>query len=50
MFTNKKTLLAMSVASVFALSGCSSDDDKNEVVPDPIDPPTEVVVPPEAAS
>lgn len=48
MFTNKKTLLAMSVASVFALSGCSSDDDKNEVVPDPIDPPTEVVVPPEA--
>eukprot|EP00038_Savillea_parva_P018536 m.24186 g.24186 ORF g.24186 m.24186 type:complete len:530 (-) comp4136_c0_seq1:325-1914(-) len=48
MFTNKKTLLAMSVASVFALSGCSSDDDKNEVVPDPIDPPVEVVVPPEA--
>ncbi|MFY8285814.1 hypothetical protein AAEU31_20195 [Pseudoalteromonas sp. SSMSWG5] len=48
MFTNRKTLLAMSVASVFALSGCSSDDDKNEVVPDPIDPPTEVVVPPEA--
>ena len=48
MFTNKKTLLAMSVASVFALSGCSSDDDKNDVVPDPIDPPVEVVVPPEA--
>jgi hypothetical protein len=47
MFTNKKTLLAMSVASVFALSGCSSDDDKNEVVPDPVDPPV-VVVPPEA--
>eukprot|EP00764_Aduncisulcus_paluster_P010555 gnl/Carplike_NY0171/3714_a5015_284.p1 GENE.gnl/Carplike_NY0171/3714_a5015_284~~gnl/Carplike_NY0171/3714_a5015_284.p1 ORF type:complete len:530 (-),score=93.35 gnl/Carplike_NY0171/3714_a5015_284:256-1845(-) len=48
MFTNKKTLLAMSVASVFALSGCSSDDDKNDVVPDPVDPPVEVVVPPEA--
>ncbi|MBE0349654.1 hypothetical protein [Pseudoalteromonas lipolytica] len=46
MLTNKKTLLALSVASVFALSGCSSDDDKNK--PDPIDPPVEVVVPPEA--
>jgi hypothetical protein len=47
MFTNKKTLLAMSVASVFALSGCSSDGDKNEVVPVKVDPPV-VVVPPEA--
>lgn len=47
MFTNKKTLLAMSVASVFALSGCSSDNDKNEVVPDPVDPPVTVIVPPE---
>lgn len=47
MFTNRKTLLAMSVASVFALSGCSSDDDKNEVVPDPVVPPVTEVVPPD---
>jgi len=47
MFTNRKTLLAMSVASVFALSGCSSDDDKNEVVPDPVVPPVTEIVPPD---
>tara|TARA_B100001059_G_scaffold108884_1_gene108695 strand:- start:523 stop:2115 length:1593 start_codon:yes stop_codon:yes gene_type:complete len=48
MFTNKKSLLALSVASVFALSGCGSDNDGNE--PDePVTPPV-VVVPPEAPS
>lgn len=47
MYTNKKTLLALSVASILSLSGCSSDDDKNVVEPvDPVDPP--VVVAPEA--
>lgn len=34
MFTNKKSLLALSVASAFALTGCFSDDDNNEPVPD----------------
>lgn len=49
MFTNKKSLLALSVASVFALSGCGSDNDGNE--PDePVTPPPVVVVPPEAPS
>lgn len=45
-YTNQKTLLAMSVAAAFALSGCSSDDDKNE--PDPVEPPpVTVAVPPD---
>mgnify|MGYP001178993474 CR=1 FL=1 len=34
MFTNKKSLLALSVASTFALTGCFSDDDNNKPVPD----------------
>ncbi|WP_300545262.1 hypothetical protein [uncultured Pseudoalteromonas sp.] len=34
MFTNKKSLLALSVASAFALTGCFSDDDNNKPVPD----------------
>ncbi len=46
MFTNKKSLLALSVASTFALTGCLSDDDNNKTVPD-VDPPVTVVVPPE---
>lgn len=48
MLTNKKALLALSIASVLAMSGCSSDNDNNDpVVVDPVDPPV-VVVPPEA--
>lgn len=46
MFTNKKSLLALSVASAFALTGCFSDDDGNKVTPPPPPPPV-VVVPPE---
>ena len=47
MFTNKKSLLALSVASAFTLTGCFSDDDGNTVTPPPPPPPV-VVVPPEA--
>ena len=47
MFTNKKSLLALSVASAVALSGCGSDNDNNEVVP-PVVPVETVVVAPEA--
>lgn len=35
MFTNKKSLLALSVASAFALTGCFNDDDSNDYTPDP---------------
>lgn len=48
MFTNKKSLLALSIASVFALSGCFSDDDGNDYAPPGPGPDPEVVVPPEA--
>lgn len=46
MISNKKSLLALSVASALALSGCFSDDDDNVVVkpPEPTDP---VIVAPE---
>ena len=47
MLTNKKSLLALSVASTFVLTGCLSDDDDNKVTPPPPPPPA-VVVPPEA--
>lgn len=48
MFTNKKSLLALSIASAVALSGCGSDNDNNEPVTPvtPVEPP--VVVAPEA--
>ena len=46
MFTNKKTLLALSVASALLLSGCS-DNDNNDPVP-PVEEPVAVVVAPEA--
>lgn len=46
MFTNKKSLLALSIASVFALSGCFSDDDGNDYAPPGPGPDPEVVVPP----
>ena len=46
MFTNKKSLLALSIASAFALTGCFSDDDSNNFVPP--EPVPEEVVPPEA--
>lgn len=49
MFTNKKSLLALSVASAVALSGCGSDKDNNEPVA-PVVPPVVVVVPPQAAA
>ncbi|NMR25973.1 hypothetical protein HH219_10590 [Pseudoalteromonas sp. NEC-BIFX-2020_015] len=44
MLTNKKTLLALSVASVFVLSGCNDND--KDVVPPVVVPP--VVVAPDA--
>ncbi len=47
MFTNKKSLLALSVVSALALSGCGTDDDNNKPAP-PVEPPVVVVVPPEA--
>lgn len=48
MFTNKKSLLALSIASAFALTGCFSDDDGNDYTPPGPGPDPEVVVPPEA--
>ena len=48
MFTNKKSLLALSIASAFALTGCFSDDDGNKYAPPGPGPDPEVVVPPEA--
>lgn len=45
MFTNKKSLLALSVVSALTLSGCGSDNDNNQPTP-PVEPP--VVVTPEA--
>ncbi|WP_339141609.1 hypothetical protein [Pseudoalteromonas galatheae] len=49
MISNKKSLLALSVASALALSGCFSDDDNNVVIPPPPDPtdPVTVIQPPE---
>lgn len=47
MFTNKKSLLALSIASAFALTGCFSDDDSNEYTPPGPGPDPEVVVTPE---
>lgn len=46
MFSNKRSLLALSVASAIALSGCGSDNDGNTVTPPVVTPP--VVVAPEA--
>lgn len=47
MFTNKKSLLALSVASAIALSGCFSDNEGADAPP-PVEPPPAVVVPPAA--
>ena len=47
MFTNKKSLLALSVASAFALTGCFSDDDGNDYTPPGPGPDPVVVVPPQ---
>ncbi|MBA6223803.1 hypothetical protein H4J51_07755 [Colwellia sp. MB02u-18] len=47
MFTNKKSLLALSVASAIALSGCFSDK-KGADAPPPVEPPPAVIVQPEA--
>jgi hypothetical protein len=48
MFTNKKSLLALSVASAIALSGCGSDNDNNQPDEPVTPPPVTVVVAPEA--
>ncbi|MCF6434988.1 hypothetical protein [Pseudoalteromonas sp. MMG022] len=45
MLANKKSLLAVSIAASFALTGCFSDNDNNVVVEPPTETPTEVVVP-----
>ena len=48
MFTNKKSLLVLSIASAIALSGCFNDNDNEEAeTPPPITPPA-VIVPPAA--
>lgn len=47
MISNKKSLLALSVASALALSGCFSDDDNNVVITPPPEPTDPVVVAPE---
>ncbi|WP_339141607.1 hypothetical protein [Pseudoalteromonas galatheae] len=47
MIANKKSLLALSVASALTLSGCFSDDDNNVTIPPP-EPTDPVVVAPEA--
>ncbi|MEI5639545.1 MULTISPECIES: hypothetical protein [unclassified Pseudoalteromonas] len=48
MIANKKSLLALSVASALMLSGCFSDDDNNvTVTPPPPEPTDPVVVAPE---
>lgn len=44
MISNKKSLLALSVASALTLSGCFSDDDDNNVVVVPPTEPTDPVV------
>lgn len=46
MFANKKSLLALSVASALTLTGCFSDDDNNVVVEPPVTPTDPVVVAP----
>jgi hypothetical protein len=48
MFTNKKSLLALSVASAIALSGCFGDKDSSKAPPPPVEPPPAVIVPPAA--
>ncbi|MBQ4844390.1 hypothetical protein [Pseudoalteromonas sp. MMG005] len=48
MFANKKSLLALSVASALTLTGCFSDDDNNVVVEPPVTPTDPVVVAPTA--
>ncbi|OHU90665.1 MULTISPECIES: hypothetical protein [Pseudoalteromonas] len=45
MLANKKSLLAVSIAASFALTGCFSDNDNNVVVEPPTETPTEIVVP-----
>lgn len=45
MFSNKRSLLALSVASAIALSGCGSDNDGNTVTPPVVTPPPVVVAP-----
>ncbi len=47
MLANKKSLLALSIASVLTLSGCFSDDDNNVVVEPPTktEPEVEIVAP-----
>jgi hypothetical protein len=45
MFTNKKSLLVLSVASAIALSGCFNDK-KSADAPPPVEPPPTVIVPP----
>jgi hypothetical protein len=47
MFTNKKSLLVLSVASAIALSGCFNDK-KDADAPPPVEPPPAVIVPPAA--
>ncbi|CAM4125250.1 hypothetical protein [Pseudoalteromonas byunsanensis] len=45
MLANKKSLLAVSIAASFALTGCFSDNDNNVVVEPETPTPTEIVVP-----
>lgn len=48
MLANKKSLLALSVASALTLTGCFSDDDNDVVVNPPVTPTDPVVVAPDA--
>ncbi|WP_105167367.1 hypothetical protein [Pseudoalteromonas sp. T1lg23B] len=45
MLANKKSLLAVSIAASFALTGCFSDNDNNVTVEPPTPTPPEIVVP-----
>lgn len=47
MIANKKSLLALSVASALTLSGCFSDDDNNVTITPPPEPTDPVIVAPE---